>query len=71
MLHYTVGSPINPYRGSLVLHCLLEAVVRGLDKLQNSPFFYVCKFARAVKQNVWSEAENGEQDSRLTRATAS
>ena len=27
-------------------------------RLQNSPYFCVFKFARTVKQKVWSEAEN-------------
>ena len=30
--------------------------------LQNSPYFCVLKYARAVKQKVWSEAGNGERD---------
>ena len=48
-------------------------------RLQNSPYFCVFKYARAVKQKVWNEAENRERDwgetlkirfffSRLTRA---
>ena len=44
-------------------------------RLQNSPYFCVFKYARAVKQKVWNEAENRERDwgetlkffSRLTR----
>ena len=31
-------------------------------RLQNSPSFCVLKYARAVKQKVWSEAENSERD---------
>ena len=31
-----------------------------LHRLQNSPYFCVFKYARAVKQKVWNEAENGE-----------
>ena len=31
-------------------------------RLQNSPYFCVFKYARAVKQKVWNEAENREQD---------
>ena len=47
-------------------------------RLQNSPYFCVFKYARAVKQKVWNEAENRERDwretlkfffSRLTRLT--
>ena len=29
---------------------------------QKGPYFCVLKYARAVKQKVWSEAENGERD---------
>ena len=28
-----------------------------LGRLQNSPYFYLFKYARTVKQKVWSEAE--------------
>ena len=31
-------------------------------RLQNSPYFCVFKYARAVKQKVWNKAENGERD---------
>ena len=31
-------------------------------RLQNSLYFCVFKYARAVKQKVWNEAENREQD---------
>ena len=31
-------------------------------RLQNSPYFCVLKYARAVKQKVWNEAENREPD---------
>ena len=31
-------------------------------RLQNSPYFCVLKYARAVKQKVWGEAENSERD---------
>ena len=30
--------------------------------LQNSPYFCVFKYARAVKKKVWNEAENRERD---------
>ena len=53
------------------------------SRLQNSPYFCVFKYAGAVKQKVWNEAENRERDwgemlqhkgyytalSRLTRPT--
>ena len=32
------------------------------SRLQNSPYFCVFKYARAVKQKVWNEAANREQD---------
>ena len=32
------------------------------DRLQNSPYFCVFKYARAVKQKVWNEVENRERD---------
>ena len=31
-------------------------------RLQNSPYFRVFKYARAVKQKVWNKAENRERD---------
>ena len=31
-------------------------------RLQNSQYFCVFKYARAVKQKVWNEAENGERN---------
>ena len=31
-------------------------------RLQNSPYFYVFKYALAVKQKVWNKAENRERD---------
>ena len=31
-------------------------------RLQNIPYFCVFKYARAVKQKVWNEAENRERD---------
>ena len=33
-----------------------------LSRLQNSPYFCVLKYARAVKQKAWNEAENREPD---------
>ena len=37
-------------------------VVSQTPRLQNSPYFCVFKYARAVKQKVWNEAENRERD---------
>ena len=31
-------------------------------RLQNSPYFCVFKYAQAVKQKFWNEAENRERD---------
>ena len=48
--------------------CHCGAVVKELlvradkPRLQNSPYFYVFKHARAVKQKVCNEAENRERD---------
>ena len=36
--------------------------ISELNRLQNSPYFCVFKYARAVKQKVWNEAENRERD---------
>ena len=33
-----------------------------IHRLQNSPYFCVFKYVRAVKQKVWNEAENRERD---------
>ena len=33
-----------------------------VTRLQNSPYFCVFKYARAVKQKVWNKAENRERD---------
>ena len=41
---------------------LVESAILLKIRLQNSPYFCVFKYARAVKQNVWSEAENRERD---------
>ena len=34
----------------------------NIVRLQNSPYFCVFKYARAVKQKVWNETENRERD---------
>ena len=39
-----------------------SVLIRWIGRLQNSPYFCVFKCARAVKQKVWYEAENGERD---------
>ena len=42
-----------------------------VSRLQNSPYFCVFKYARTVKQKVWSEAENRERDCGETLKRAS
>ena len=39
-----------------------QSLQDALYRLQNSPYFCVFKYARAVKQKVWNEAENRERD---------
>ena len=39
-----------------------------LIRLQHSPYFCVFKYARAVKQKVWNEAENRERVRPLRQA---
>ena len=39
-------------------HGKISSVGGALDRLQNSLFFRVFKYAWTVKQNVWNEAEN-------------
>ena len=46
---------------SLAAVCLVS-LINLLNKLQNSPYFCVFKYARAVKQKFWNEAENREPD---------
>ena len=37
-------------------------IVEASHRLQNSPYFCVFKYARAVRQKVWNEVENRERD---------
>ena len=50
---------VNPL---LILPSLLCQEIYQNSRLQNSPYFFVFKYARAVKQKVWNEAENRERD---------
>ena len=43
-----------------------SVLIQWTGRLQNSPYFCVFKYARAVKQKVWNEAENKERDWRET-----
>ena len=66
---------LNSY-DRLILHCrksnksgfcsylfFLEQRKKSLLlRLQNSPYFCVFKYGRAVKQKVWNDAENSERD---------
>ena len=66
-LHWA-SSPFCCYWDQLASHRFNSTLH---SRLQNSPNFCVFKYARAVKQKVWNEAENRERDwfffSRLTR----
>ena len=42
--------------------CTLAKKVKKKNRLQNSLYFCVFKYAQAVKQKVWNEAENRERD---------
>ena len=56
------------YRSSFVLDCHALILAAFHDhriescRLQNSPYFCVFKYARAVKQKVWNKGENRERD---------
>ena len=39
-----------------------SVLIQWIGRLQNSPYFCVFKYKRAVKQKLWHEAENGERD---------
>ena len=66
------GGPWNAWQSSVTYFCckpfLKETHLRRNSfsgrnaRLQNSPFFCVLKYARAVKQKVWNEAKNRERD---------
>ena len=43
-------------------HSCETALVRVHNRLQNSPYFCLFKYAQAVEQKVWNEAENRERD---------
>ena len=52
---------------SITIHFYSRRVTdSAITRLQNSPYFCVFKYARAVKQKVWNEAENRGQDSYAT-----
>ena len=39
------------------------------SRLQNSPYFCVFKYVRAVKQKVWNDADNRERETLTPRFT--
>ena len=50
--------------GGIFANMRMNAVMYGCNRLQNSPYFCVFKYARAVKQKVW----NGPREARALRA---
>jgi len=46
----------------LFFQCNKGFETHGGCRLQNSPYFCLFKYVRAVKQKVWSEAGTGERD---------
>ena len=65
----------NSYLWSSLPDRITYMLVTILNRLQNSPYFCVFRYGRAVEQKVWNEAENIERDwgetlkIRLTRTT--
>ena len=61
-MHLVIGSSTFMYvihRGYYMAARRYEISLRVLIfRLQNSPYFCVFRYARAVKQKVWNEAEN-------------
>ena len=41
---------------------MITAIDHKRARLQDSPYFCVFKYVRAVKQRVWNEVENSERD---------
>ena len=54
------GGQGPPPAWALISYCVSDNT--SVVRLQNSPHFCVFKYARAVKQKVWNEAENRERD---------
>ena len=57
----------HQYKSALRVHFIGRVVgsIRSRTVLLvnlHSPYFYIFKYTRAVKQKVWNEAENGERD---------
>ena len=62
--HARVQTEIVPFPSQVKLK------MWSFHRLQNSPYFCVFKYARAVKQKVWNEAENRERDYTLRACEA-
>ena len=53
----------NSLNSAKLICCLFSLLIFTYHyRLQNSPYFCVFKYARALKQKVWNEAENRERD---------
>ena len=48
--------------GLIRVLCPISSALSYKVRLQNSPYFCVFKYAQAVTQKVWNEAENKERD---------
>ena len=60
--YFALTSYCNTIGQSSKAISILGISLAGKRRLQNSPYFCVFKYARAVKQKVWNEAENRERD---------
>ena len=47
-----------------------KSVAHGGEQTENSPYFCVFQYARAVKQKVWSEPENKARELRASKTLA-
>ena len=47
---------------SVWIAAIIRLALNFTLRLQNSPYYCVFKYVRAVKQKVWNEAENRERD---------
>ena len=62
-LHCAFPRKFFQWESKFLLELILEdwkEIHKIKYRLQNSPYFCVFKYARAVKQKVWNEAENRE-----------
>ena len=54
--------PVKARFGLIRVLCPISSALSYKVRLQNSPYFCVSKYAQAVTQKVWNEAENKERD---------